>query len=271
MPEGAVAGRCSHVPDPSTGPFVNRVRIYLLRAGTFISAIDGFLACGASHVVHFVPAHPTVLARRSPRYREILNRGELNVPDGVSVQIALRLMGRRTERLPGSRAVELLCAFGVDRGLGHAFYGGTPAVVERLAATLASAHPGIRITAIESPPFRDLSDAELEDAADRLRATGTDVLWVGLGTPKQDLVARKLQLATAAPVILCVGAAFDFLSGSKQRAPRWVQAIGMEWMHRLASEPQRLWSRYLVGNPQFVLGVATDYARSRLGRKPSHR
>jgi N-acetylglucosaminyldiphosphoundecaprenol N-acetyl-beta-D-mannosaminyltransferase len=220
--------------------------------------VQAFVRCGESHVVHFCPADPTVIARRHPRYREVLNRGALNVPDGMSVVWTLRLLGHEAERVYGPDALLRLCDDGRAAGLRHYLYGGSPEALAALRERLESRYPGLNVVGAESPPFRTLSGAELEAAAGRIRSTGADLAWIGLGTPKQDVVADRLGAAGAAPVLLCVGAAFDFVSGAKRQAPVWMQHAGLEWAFRLAHEPRRLWRRYLVGNARFVAGVAAD-------------
>jgi N-acetylglucosaminyldiphosphoundecaprenol N-acetyl-beta-D-mannosaminyltransferase len=238
---------------------VNGVRIDPTSRSLLPRQIETMLQSGRSHVVHFVSADPTVLGRRDHSYREILNRGDLNLADGKSVVWALRLLGLRTERMPGSDTMELLVGWGAPRGIRHYLFGGAPNVVADLRRRLSANSAGVEIAEAESPPFRALQDGELIEAASRIRASRADLLWIGLGTPKQDLVAERLRELEAAPVILCVGAAFDFLSGAKQRAPGWMQRAGLEWVHRLASEPGRLWKRYLVGNPAFLKGLLLDY------------
>lgn len=245
----------------STSSIINTVRIDIVSRTEFVERIDAFVAGRQSNVVRFLPAHPTVIARANPAYRDILNRGQLNIADGASVVMALRLLGHRTERLPGSTAFELLCANGLEAGRRHYLYGGTSDVLERLRTVLEERHPGIRIVGSESPPFRPATAAELDDAGARIRASGADHLWVGLGTPKQDIVAEHLRRRDAAPTIMCVGAAFDFLSGAKRRAPAWMQQAGLEWLHRLGTEPRRLWKRYLIGNVSFAVGIARDLLR----------
>jgi N-acetylglucosaminyldiphosphoundecaprenol N-acetyl-beta-D-mannosaminyltransferase len=214
-------------------------------------------------VVHFLAAHPTVLARQNPSYRRILNRGDLNVPDGMGVVLALRLSGVEAQRLSGTEAMHLVARWGVDRDLSHYLFGGAPGTVVACRKALEAAHSGIRIVGAESPPFREPTEQELKEAADRMRQSGAGVVWVGLGTPKQDVVAEKLRRLDAAPVLACVGAAFDFVAGAKRRAPRWMRSSGLEWLHRLFSEPTRLWKRYLVGNATFAAGVVKDLIATR--------
>ena len=252
---------CTCRPERAARPAVNGVEIDPIPSVDLVPRIDGFLLCGGSHIVHFCPADPTVLARSDPSYRAILNAGDLNLPDGMSVVWALRLLGQKTERITGADAFATLCDAGRERGLRHYLYGGSPSVAEQLPRSLEAAFPGVLIGGAESPPFGPVGDGELADAAGRIQAAGADLLWVGLGTPKQDLVAERLRRDRAAPVILCVGAAFDFLSGAKKRAPVWMQRAGLEWAHRLVNEPKRLWSRYLIGNPRFLVSVAMDALR----------
>lgn len=246
---------------PAMSAFVNGVRIDAVTVAQLNDSVGSFLRCGQSHVVHFCAAHPTVLARRDIGYRTILNGGDLNLPDGAPVAWAARIQSSPVRRLPGTEGFRQIAEWGRHRGLTHFLFGGTADGQMRLRQNLEMAYPGIRIVGAESPPFRALSDREVEEYAGRIRAAGTQALWVGLGTPKQDLIADQLRYLDAAPVILCVGAAFDFVAGVKRRAPAWMQRLGLEWLHRLASEPRRLWRRYLLGNPQFILGIVSDRLR----------
>jgi N-acetylglucosaminyldiphosphoundecaprenol N-acetyl-beta-D-mannosaminyltransferase len=250
---------------PGAATTVNGVRIDSVDRARFLEMVDSFLSCGLSHVVHFLPADPIVRAMDDRSYREALNAGQLNVPDGRSVVWALRLKGARSDRLAGGDAMELLVRKGEPRRFRHYLFGGEPAVLTALRSRLELQYPRIELAGAESPPFRALKTWELEEAAARIDAVNTQLLWIGLGTPKQDLVAATLRSLGAAPVILCVGAAFDFLAGTKRRAPEWMQRAGLEWLHRLGSEPGRLGRRYLVGNPRFMWGVAGELVARRNG------
>jgi N-acetylglucosaminyldiphosphoundecaprenol N-acetyl-beta-D-mannosaminyltransferase len=245
----------------SERPQVNGVGFEPVSPDELVQRVERFCRCRRSHVIHFCAAHPTVIARSDLAYRDILNRG-LNVPDGVGVVLALRLLGHPAQRLPGSDAFALLCERGVRAGLRHYLFGGAAETVDRLHRSLRVRYPGIRVVGAESPPFRPMSECELSAASTRIRRARTDLLWVGLGAPKQDWVAERLRQHESASVILCVGAAFDFLSGAKRRAPDWIQRSGLEWLYRLACEPNRLWRRYLVGNVAFAASVLSDYLRA---------
>jgi N-acetylglucosaminyldiphosphoundecaprenol N-acetyl-beta-D-mannosaminyltransferase len=243
------------------GPLVNGVRIDPLTPGEFLETVESFLACGRCHVVHFCAAHPTTEARRDAAYRDLLNRGDLNLADGMPVAWAARLAGHPAQRLAGTDGLGLVARWGLERELRHYLYGSAPPTLEAMQRRLEATFGGIRIVGTESPPYRPLSDDEVAESAARMRAAGADVVWVGLGAPKQDVMGERLRALEAAPAILCVGAAFDFVAGVKRRAPAWMRRTGLEWAHRLASEPTRLWRRYLVGNPRFVLGVLSDRLR----------
>jgi N-acetylglucosaminyldiphosphoundecaprenol N-acetyl-beta-D-mannosaminyltransferase len=258
----------NHVCLRSTrGPRVNGVRIDPVNADGFLDVVDNFLGCGRrtgnAHVVHFCAAHPTVEARRDPEYRDLLNGGDLNVADGMPVAWAARRRGHPTLRLAGTDGMEALSIWGTPRELRHYLYGATERTLAAMQANLEHRHPGIQIVGTESPPFRAIADEELDETVTKIRAAGADTVWIGMGAPKQDVMGARLRERGAAPLLFAVGAAFDFIAETKDRAPEWMQRNGLEWVYRLGSEPGRLWKRYLVGNAQFVVGVAEDRLRGR--------
>jgi N-acetylglucosaminyldiphosphoundecaprenol N-acetyl-beta-D-mannosaminyltransferase len=260
-PEGSL-----HVcTDSEATQTVNGIRFDLLDRGDLARMVDSFVECGKSHVVHFLAVDPTVRAAQDGAYRQVLNEGDLNIADGQPIAWAVRLRGEHTERIAGTDGVTLLCKEGLPSGRSHYLYGGSQLVNERLRFQLRRSHAGIRIVGAEAPPWGMPSEEELAASAARIKASGAQLLWIGVGTPNQHHVASRLRELDAAPVILCVGAAFDFVSGTKARAPKWLQKLGLEWCHRLLSEPKRLAGRYLVGNPRFVAGVMREY----LGRPSS--
>lgn len=244
---------------------VNGIRFDLLSSDDLVRIAQSFVECGRSHVVHFLAVDPTVRAGRDAAYRRELNEGDLNIADGQPIAWAVRLNGQHTERIAGTEAVALLCNTGLQSLRTHYLYGSTPHVSQQLDSQLRARHPGIRIVGAESPPMGMPSERDLAVSAARIRSSGTDLLWIGIGTPNQHHVASRLRDLGAAPVILCVGAAFDFASGAKKRAPRWMQRLGLEWCHRLLSEPKRLGPRYLVESPRFLAAVAREH----LGRVPN--
>jgi N-acetylglucosaminyldiphosphoundecaprenol N-acetyl-beta-D-mannosaminyltransferase len=175
-----------------------------------------------------------------------------------------RLRGHRVERVYGPDVMLAACERGQALGHSHFFYGGVDGVAEQLAARLRARFPALRVAGSYAPPFRPLTDDEEREIAARINSSGADIVWVGLGTPKQDYWVARFRPLLEAPVLIAVGAAFDFHAGRVRQAPRWMQRSGLEWLFRLSQDPQRLWRRYLVGNPRFVYLVAQQLLRRSL-------
>jgi len=155
-------------------------------------------------------------------------------------------------RVYGPDLMLALCEESKEKGYRHFFYGGAEGVADELAASLTERYPGLQVAGTYSPPFRPLTEDEDQQVVDLINRSGADIVWVGLGTPKQDFWVADHVGRLEAPVLLAVGAAFDFHSGRKRQAPRWMQRAGLEWLFRLLTEPRRLWYRYLVLNPLFI-------------------
>lgn len=214
---------------------------------------------GRSRAVHLCNAYTLSLAMRSEDYRALLNKDDFRFADGHHVAAVGRRRGhaQMCARVYGPNLMLETIDQGRQRGLRHFLYGGAEGVADALADRLVQRFPGAQIVGVETPPFRQLSVEEEEGIRLRINSTQPDVVWVGLGTPRQDeFVARQRGRVNA--TMVAVGAAFDFLSGTKPQAPQWMQAHGLEWSFRLATEPRRLWKRYLVGNTLFLLGLARD-------------
>lgn len=202
--------------------------------------------------VHLCNADVLSRAHRDDAYRSVLERSRLNLPDGAPVVWTARRLGLdEAMRVPGSELFLETIELGSRVGLRHYLYGSTEDVLERLQRALRARSPDAKLAEVESPPFRDLTDDEVDELAGRIRESRADIVWIGLGTPRQDQLIARLRGRVDA-VLVAVGAAFDFLGGSKQRAPAWMQGLGLEWLHRLLSEPGRLWKRYLVGNISYI-------------------
>ncbi|WP_338898248.1 WecB/TagA/CpsF family glycosyltransferase [Streptomyces sp. TG1A-60] len=233
-------------------------------AGRMREARDGLTdGPGASGMqrgsdVHLSNAYTLALADRDPELHGILRSASLNLPDGQSVAWASQLL-HRDDTLPGTRVYGpdlLLDVFALSQhtDLRHYLLGSTPDVLDALHRELERRFPRTRITGTCSPPFRPLTAQELRQQAADIRAAGADIVWVGLGTPKQDRWAAEL-CAELPVVAVAVGAAFDFIAGAKRQAPPWMQHNGLEWLFRLGCEPRRLWRRYVFGNARFLWGV----------------
>jgi len=155
------------------------------------------------------------------------------------------------------------CERAAARGYSSFFYGGRPGVAERLAGRLVGAFPGLKIAGTYAPPFRELSAREDENVVQLISAAQPDLVWVGLGTPKQELWMAAHAHRIDAAVLIGVGAAFDIHAGLTRQAPHWIQRSGLEWAFRLAQEPRRLWRRYARYNPLFLAAFARQYAAHR--------
>lgn len=204
--------------------------------------------------VHLCNAYTVALADRDSEYRKVINGGRLNLADGMPVVWVAKRRGHThlADRCSGPDLMRACLLGGRSAGLRHFLYGSTTDVLNSMRSEIRRIGAGIEVVGVESPPFRELSEAELDEVASRIDAVGADVVWVGLGTPKQDFVVERLSRRSAATFV-AIGAAFDFIAGAKKRAPRWMQRTGLEWAYRLALEPRRLWRRYLVGNVRFIL------------------
>lgn len=220
---------------------------------------------GESRRTHLCNAYTLSLAMRDKSYLTLLNASDINFADGHYVAMAgRRIWGANiSERVYGPTLMTNTMDSGRERGLRHYLYGAAPRTVELLAEALRHRLPGVEIVGVESPPFRPLTPEEEQDLFDRVRLAQPDVFWVGLGTPRQDEFVARYSEELACTVVP-VGAAFDFHAGTKRSAPEIVQKHGMEWFYRLLTEPTRLWRRYLIGIPIFLLGVLADRRRRQL-------
>lgn len=208
-----------------------------------------------SGAVHLCTANNLALASRDHAYADVLNRGALNLPDGASLVLLTRRVAgsrlRQAERPRGADVLTVTIDRGRERRLRHFLYGGDSRTLASLRTRLERAYPGAEIVGWEAPPFRPLTPDEEVTALERIAATQPHIVWVALGTPRQDYVVDAFRERIDATFV-AVGAAFDFVAGSKRAAPRWVQRSGLEWLFRLVTEPRRLWKRYLVGNVLFL-------------------
>lgn len=226
-----------------------------------LELVTGWGAARESRYICICNVHSVVTARE-PGFLRVLNQADLCTPDGAPVAWMLRRVGfADQQRINGPDLMWKYLALAEAKGQVVSFYGGSSKTLDLLLERIRAAFPAIRIGVAISPPFRPLS-AE-EDAADvkRINDCGTAVLFVGLGCPKQEHWMADHRGAVSS-VMIGVGAAFDYHAGTIQRAPLWMQRSGLEWFHRLASEPRRLWRRYLVTNSIFI----AQAARQLLGR-----
>jgi N-acetylglucosaminyldiphosphoundecaprenol N-acetyl-beta-D-mannosaminyltransferase len=218
-----------------------------------VSAIDDWIAQRLPHYVCVASVHGVMESQRDEAFRRIYDMAGLVTPDGMPLVWLSRLMGfRHVERVYGPDLMLAVCERSAARGYRHFFYGGGPGVAETLATQLQSRFSGLQVVGLDSPPFRPLTEQEDQAAVERINRACPDIIWVGISTPKQERWMASHREQLSAPVIVGVGAAFDFHAGLKKQAPHWMQRSGLEWCFRLMTEPRRLWRRYLVNNPWFL-------------------
>jgi N-acetylglucosaminyldiphosphoundecaprenol N-acetyl-beta-D-mannosaminyltransferase len=201
--------------------------------------------------------------------REAVLGATLAVPDGQPLVWALRALGHASAtRVYGPDLMAAFCARAARAGTPIYLYGGrSEKALGRLEERLRERFAGLQIAGGQSPPFRELTVAEEEQVAAKIDASGASVVWVGTGQPKQEKWMLRMRPRLSAPLLVGVGAAFDFHAGLVPQAPRWMQRAGLEWSYRLAREPRRLWRRYARYNPLFIAGFARQYVRHRRGRR----
>lgn len=200
--------------------------------------------------------HGVMESQADPELRRIHNQAGLVTPDGMPMVWMSRLAGHKhVDRVYGPDLMLAVCEASLQKGYRHFFYGGNEGVPELLRDKLQEKFPDLQVVGTYSPPFRPLTPEEDATIVARINAARPDIVWVGLSTPKQERWMAAHLGKVQAPVMIGVGAAFDFHAGLKPQAPRWMQRSGLEWFYRMVSEPKRLARRYLRNNPRFVMAV----------------
>jgi N-acetylglucosaminyldiphosphoundecaprenol N-acetyl-beta-D-mannosaminyltransferase len=206
--------------------------------------------------------HSIVEAQDDDSLRDAFAGAELATPDGMPLVWLGRWRGHKgITRVYGPDLMLAVCDEGRHAGLRHYFYGGAPGVAMEVAARMSLRFPGLLLAGSGTPPYGHMGDEQVDELGAALATIRPDVVWVGLGAPKQERFMARCKGRLACGVMVGVGAAFDFHSGRVRQAPRWMQRGGLEWAWRLFQEPRRLWRRYLVTIPRFVWGVATQAPR----------
>ena len=229
------------------------VRVSAITPAHALDTIEGWIRRREQHYVCVTGVHGVVESQRDPKLMQIHNEAGLVTPDGMPLVWLSRLKGFRwVERVYGPDLMLALCEQSLLKGYRHYFYGGAEGVGEKLVSRLTQQFWGLQVAGFWSPPFRPLTRDEDEESTALINKAQPDIVWVGLSTPKQEYWMHQHLRRIAAPVMIGVGAAFDFHAGVKKQAPRWMQRSGLEWSFRLLTEPRRLWRRYLINNPLFV-------------------
>lgn len=229
------------------------------------TAADWVICWASARQANYVcvrDVHGVMRAQEDPALLAIHQNAGMVTPDGMPLAWLARRRGDpRVERTSGFDLVSAVCDLSREHGLRHFFYGGREGVAERLSEKLVSDFPGLQVAGTYTPPFRPLSEIEDRELVEMINASGADIVWVGLSTPKQEYWMRDHVGRIDGATLVGIGAAYDFHVGDVKRAPRWLRDNGLEWLHRLSSEPGRLWRRYLVMAPRFVFAVIREEFR----------
>jgi len=214
------------------------------------------------HYVTVTGVHGVMEAQDDPAFKTILNQSGLTVPDGMPLVWLSWLAGKsHVTRVYGPNLTLALSAAMAQKGFTSFYYGGNSGVAQQLSEALESRFPGLKTAGFYCPPFRPLTDQEEDELIQKINTSKPDVVWVGLSTPKQERFMASMIHRLNCPVMIGVGAAFDFHTGRVRQAPHWMQVCGLEWFFRMIMEPRRLWKRYLKNNPRFLYLLARDKLR----------
>lgn len=243
------------------------VGVVSLSAMTLQSARDrvaNWVESGQRHYVNICTADTVVQCYDRPDMAKIVANAGMATTDGMPLVWMAKHCGfTDSSRVYGPDLMLKLCALSEERGYTHYFYGATDEVLEQLRENLLKKFPKLKIAGMFSPPFRPLTDEEKDSVSEKINSTKPDLVWCGLGTPKQDYWVAEFRPRLEAAAILAVGAAFNFHAGHVRQAPRWMMKSGLEWLFRLCSEPRRLWRRYIIGNPRFVFQTLKQWIRAK--------
>ncbi len=210
------------------------------------------------------PVYTLMQGHERPEVLSALNGADWVTADGMPVVWALRTLGESAaDRVYGPDLMLALTELSARKGYSQYYIGGEPGVADALAVEMQGRYPGLKVAGAQCPPFRELTPEEEVAMLERINSSHADIVWVGLGSPKQDLWMAKYRSAIDPPLLVGVGAAFDFFTGRQTQAPRWMQRSGTEWLFRLATNPRRLWRRYLIYNFKFLFQFGSQLASRR--------
>jgi N-acetylglucosaminyldiphosphoundecaprenol N-acetyl-beta-D-mannosaminyltransferase len=262
--DAAAAAVSAGPADPAKVPILG-IPLALTDYERTMDWIDETVSAGGRGYVSAAAVHLVMVSQEDAETRDAVLGCSLAVPDGQPLVWAMRALGHEASRVYGPDLMARYCERSAKTGTRMYLYGGrNQGALVQLALNLRQRYPGVKIVGGYSPPFRTLTDEESDRVVDDINACGADIVWVGIGQPKQEKWMAALRDRLDAPVLIGVGAAFDFHAGLVPQAPDWMQHMGLEWLFRLAHEPRRLWRRYLRYNPRFISGFVRQYVRSRL-------
>lgn len=237
-----------------------------------IDLAERWIATQKSAYICMTGVHGVMEAQSDPQLRAVLNGAFINAPDGMPMSWVGWLQGyRQMDRVYGPDFMTNLCRLSVSKGYRHYLCGGQPGVAEALKLALQTRFPGLQVVGTFTPPFGSLTQEEEAGLLSDVHSAKPDILWVGLSTPKQECFMAEYVDRLHVPLLVGVGAAFDFHTGRIDDAPVWVKRSGLQWLHRLLQDPERLSKRYLRNNPAFVWRIMLQLFRRRNHERQSAR
>ena len=236
------------------------VRVSAINMNLALIIADEWVAGGQPGYACVTGVHGVMEAQTDPEFLSILNNATLNTPDGMPLSWVGWLQGyQQMDRVYGPDFMDSMCQLSVERGYRNFFYGGNKGVAPLLSEALQKRHPGLQVVGTYTPPFRALNPEEEKELLELVHQSKPHILWVGLGTPKQERFMAHYFRQFEVPLLVGVGAAFDFHTGRLQECPTWAKRAGLQWVHRLKQEPRRLWKRYLWSNSAFLWQIASQF------------
>jgi N-acetylglucosaminyldiphosphoundecaprenol N-acetyl-beta-D-mannosaminyltransferase len=262
--------RCSNIAPGSDSFYAHEcadvlgVKVSAINMSQAVDTADRWIRAGQPGYVCVTGVHGVMEAQKNPEFREILNHAMMNTPDGMPMSWVGRLQGfEDMDRVFGPDFMSAMCQLSLERGFRHFLYGGQPGIAEKLKYSLQKKFPGLQVVGTYTPPFRDMNVEEEDTLLAQLRDTRPHILWVGLSTPKQERFMAQYVDRLQVPLLVGVGAAFDYHTGAIRDCSTWIKRAGLQWLHRLAQDPRRLWRRYLRNNPAFVWNIALQLLKLR--------
>jgi N-acetylglucosaminyldiphosphoundecaprenol N-acetyl-beta-D-mannosaminyltransferase len=268
QPESSIQSRLIPVRSPRTVPVLD-VPLALTDYERVLDWIESMIEARERGYVCVCNVHTVMASQEDPELRSALLASAMNVPDGQPLVWAINSLGHSLAgRVYGPELMSRSCARSAVTSRRLYLYGGrNQGALVQLALNLRQRNPGVKIVGGYSPPHRLLTEEEEAAVAEEINRSRADVVWVGIGVPKQEKWMARMRQRLDAPVLVGVGAAFDFHAGLVPQAPNWIQEAGLEWAYRLAHEPRRLWRRYMRYNPRFLSAFGRQLARYRQAQR----
>lgn len=253
--------------DPSLAPGsanVLGVNVSAVNMDLAVSLTEQWIDAGRSGYICVTGVHGVMEAQHDPEFLRILNHAAINLPDGMPMTWVGRLQGlKQMDRVFGPDFMDAVCGLSVKRGYRNFLYGGQPGVAHLLSETLSNRFPGLQVVGTFTPPFRPLTTHEEDEVSALIFESRPHIIWVGLSTPKQERFMAQYSSRLNVPLMVGVGAAFDYHTGEIRDCPSWIKRAGLQWLHRLLQDPKRLWKRYLINNPAFIWRIVLQFAGMR--------